>query len=147
MVVLIFGQPVNFDGGEELLNGGETRDKLSLVFSLFPPSTDSSEGYSLRDLRESSQWFWGQLTGRVSVGVTIRVGLRPFDATNWLRGWKKLPPTLKTMVFTVSERWLYLYYFHAYISLVKYIVYIKIWVYYLLYSFEYCVKKHKRLII
>ena len=35
-----FKQPVNFDGSEELLNGGETRDKLSLVFSLFPPSTD-----------------------------------------------------------------------------------------------------------
>ena len=38
--MVIFEQPVNFDGGEELLNGGETRDKLSLVFSLFPPSTD-----------------------------------------------------------------------------------------------------------
>ena len=35
-----FEQPVNFDGNEELLNGGETRDKLSLGFSLFPPSTD-----------------------------------------------------------------------------------------------------------
>ena len=32
--------PLNSDGSEELLNGGETRDKLSLVFSLFPPSTD-----------------------------------------------------------------------------------------------------------
>ena len=35
---------------------------------------------------------WGQLTGCVNVGVTIRVGLRPFDAANWLRGGKKHPP-------------------------------------------------------
>ena len=36
---MIFEQPINSDGSEELLNGGETRDKLSLVLSLFPPST------------------------------------------------------------------------------------------------------------
>ena len=75
-LVVARNYPFNSDGSEELLNGGETRDKLSLVFSLFPPSTDSSEGYSLRG---SLQWFWGQLTGRVSMGVTIRVGLRPFE--------------------------------------------------------------------
>ena len=39
-LVVIFEQPVNSDGNEELLNGGETRNKLSLVFSLFPPSVD-----------------------------------------------------------------------------------------------------------
>ena len=38
--MVVRNYPFNSDGSEELLNGGETRDKLSLVFSLFPPSTD-----------------------------------------------------------------------------------------------------------
>ena len=39
-MVVARNYPFNSDGSEELLNGGERRDTLILVFSLFPPSTD-----------------------------------------------------------------------------------------------------------
>ena len=39
-MVVARNYPFDSDGSKELLNSGESRDKLSLVFSLVPPSTD-----------------------------------------------------------------------------------------------------------
>ena len=41
--------PFNSDGSEELTNGGETREKFNLLFSLFPPSIGIVRGNTLHE--------------------------------------------------------------------------------------------------
>ena len=79
----VFSWLVNSGGVEELTNGGGTREKLSLLFSLFPPSMSSVRGY---------RYFGDSCLVAAAWASTIRVGLRPFDVANWLRGGKKHPP-------------------------------------------------------